>query len=508
MQKAKVGKAIVLGASGVIAIVLTLVTFPRTARSQGQAAPPKVKEYTYDLDSNFIRMPLPPGQEAYGRLQGDHIEESVKQIVAISLKDRDEGNLLWGRTAGTKNDVLAEDWVVSKFKEYGLQDVHKQSFDLPPQWFPTSWSLTASGSGQKLTFQTFRASGTALPPGGLDLDPVWVGLGTEADFAGRDVKGKLAVIWSQPTPGVINNSAEWMGSAKRAQDKGAAAVLINLAIPGNYQIQAAPSPRSATGIPTFTMGTEDTDALRSLMEKGPVKVHAEYTFEMRSNLTDSSVWGTLPGMTDEDIIVFAHHDAVFTGALDNGSGMAVMVALAEYFSKIPKEQRRRTIKFVTTAGHHNGSFGTLWMHDNRNTFLAKTALMINCEHVSVAQQYYWGSTLRNSDNVDARRWYIFGSSKLASIVLDDWKMFGVTIYSTMEPNASGDGGHVEIDTPFVQMIESPAFYHTNLPEIVPASGLEAVARSYAKIIDDVNKVDRKDLLEMAPASMPGQQGNQ
>jgi hypothetical protein len=508
MQNKRTATVISLGVVGAIAAAVTLLTLPRRDQSQAYPAPPNVKHYTYDLESNFIQMPLPPGEEAYGALHGDHMEEYVKQIVAFSLKDRDDNKLLWGRTAGTKNDVLVEDWVESKFKEFGLQDVHKQTFDLPPQWFPTSWNLTATGNGQKLTFETLRASGTALPPGGLDLDPVWVGLGTEADFAGRDVKGKLVVIWSQPTPGVISNSAGWMGAAKRAQDKGAAAVLINVAIPGNYQIQVAPSPRSATGLPTFTMGTDDTNALRSLIEKGPVKIHAEYSFEMRSGLTDSSVWGTLPGMTDEDIIIFAHHDAVFTGAVDNASGMAVMIGLAEYFSKIPKEQRRRTIKFVTTAGHHNGSFGTLWMHDNRNTFLAKTALMINCEHVSAVQQYYWQSTLRSSDNIDARRWYLYGSSKLASIALSAWKMFGVTIYSTMEPNASGDGGHVEIDSPYIQMIESPAVYHTNLPDIVPAPGLEAVARSYAKIIDDVNKVDRHDLQEMPPSSNSSHQGSQ
>jgi hypothetical protein len=506
MQKERIRGSIVTEVLAFAAVALTLFTFPCPAQSQQLPPRPKVKEFTYDLDSSFISMPLPSGQEAYGRIKGDRMKESVRQIVAISLKDRDEGNLLWGRTAGTKNDVLAEDWVMAKFKEFGLQDIHKQSFDLPPQWFPTHWNLTASGSGQELTFKTLRASGTALPPGGLDLEPVWVGLGTEADFAGRDVKGKLVVIWSQPTPGVINNSAQWLGSSKRAQDKGAAAVLINLAIPGNYEIQVAPNPRSATGIPTFTMGTEDTNALRSLMEKGPVKVHAEYTFEMRSGLTDANVWGTLPGMTDEDIIVFAHHDSVFTGALDNASGLSVMVGLAEYFSKIPKEQRRRTIKFVTTAGHHNGSFGTEWMHDNRATFLAKTALMINCEHVSIVQQYYWGSSIRNSDNIDARRWYVYGSDRLASIALNDWKMFGVTIYDTMEPYASGDAYWVEVDSPFVQMIESPAFYHTNMPEVVPAAGLEAVARSYAKIIDDVNKVDRKDLLEIPPATVADQKG--
>ena len=54
----------------------------------------------------------------------------------------------------------------------------------------------------------------------------------------------------------------------------------------------------------------------------------------------------------------AHHDAFYEGALDNASGMAVMLGLAEYYSKIPREQRRRTLKFVTTSGHHDGSDGT------------------------------------------------------------------------------------------------------------------------------------------------------
>ena len=46
------------------------------------------------------------------------------------------------------------------------------------------------------------------------------------------------------------------------------------------------------------------------------------------------------------------------------------------------------------------------------------------------------------------------------------------------------------------MIESPAFYHTDYdtPAVVPAAGLEAVGRAYAKLIDQVNKVDRAQLI--------------
>ena len=59
------------------------------------------------------------------------------------------------------------------------------------------------------------------------------------------------------------------------------------------------------------------------------------------------------------------------------------------------------------------------MHDNRATFLAKTALVINCEHVSVTQTYFdrSGPFLHNSDNIDARRWWINGSDKLAAAAL-------------------------------------------------------------------------------------------
>jgi len=45
------------------------------------------------------------------------------------------------------------------------------------------------------------------------------------------------------------------------------------------------------------------------------------------------------------------------------------------------------------------------------------------------------------------------------------------------------------------VIDSPEIKHTDadIGERVPDVGLAAVARAYAKIIDHVNKLDRKDL---------------
>lgn len=51
------------------------------------------------------------------------------------------------------------------------------------------------------------------------------------------------------------------------------------------------------------------------------------------------------------------------------------------------------------------------------------------------------------------------------------------------------------DLPSVQIIRSPEIKHTDqdIPAWVPEAGLEVVARAYARIIDDVNELDREAL---------------
>ena len=480
-------------------VALALGTTGAGQQPQGRGGAPTrgpITPHSYPLDDeHYLRWALPPSEQVYSRIDGWKAKQYVTEITGVSRKSRDDGNQYWGRISGTKYDDMVEGWVEGKFKEFGLQNIRRQYFDLPPQWFPTKWQVSISGGGKTKELSTARpaARSVATPAAGLDVDAVWVGLGTDADFAARNVTGKAVVIYSIPAPSVINHSANYLGAVKRAETKGAAAVIVILGIPGNLSSELN---GAADKIPAFSLGSDDGTAVREAIELGGAKLKMNLAVETRSSLHDASVWGELPGTTDEDIIVMAHHDAYFQGALDNASGMATMVTLAEYFSKIPKEQRRRTIKFVTTSGHHNGSLGTKWMHDNKDTFLTKTALVLNCEHVSVTQTYYWGPNLRKADTMDARRWWVYGSDKLAELALTAYKTFGVAVYGDMEPNASGDMGQVSLDAPSVQMIESPAFYHTDhdTPEVVPAPGLEAVGRAYAKLIDTVNKVDRRDLV--------------
>ena len=430
----------------------------------------------------------------------------MAEITAISRKDRDRGVQWWGRNAGTPADKDTQEWLLAKFKKAGLSNVHLQEFDLPPHWYPDSWDASATGNGATVPLKSIRPFlwSNPTPRGGLELEPVWISLGDPADLQGRDLRGKAAFILAIPQPGMRDNSALYNDLMKRAQDAGAAAVVVALQLPGNVSSQMISS-RGVT-VPNFSIGMADMLLVRKLIEDGKSpKVTFHLNTEMVKGQKTATVWGELPGTTDENMLIMAHTDAFYDGALDNASGMAVMVALAEYYAKIPKDQRRRTIRFAGVPAHHidqnkpanfppSGSEGTRWMADNKDTFFAKTALIINCEHVAQTAVEPLGPDLIAGNTTSPLPWSLFGSDRFKKIAFDAFSEFGVSIFAIPEKSPGGELGRIHTFAPSMQLIDR-ILYHSEMDtdEYVPATGLERAARAYAKVIDGVNQVDLKDM---------------
>ena len=310
----------------------------------------------YVLADSYIRWPLPQGLEKYARrLPGTHIKGYVNEITAISQQSRNDGNQYWGRIVGTKYDLATDEWLMTKLKAAGVQDVRRQELDVPPQWWGNSWSVTVGGGTdvQKLESAFPFVNTPATPTEGLDLEAVYVGLGRKADFVGRDVRGKAVVVFTIPSPGIRDNSAQWFGAVARAEENHAAAVLVVFGLPGNFSAQTAQPPSAAAAVPTFLLGQDDGMALMDSIDRaipGPAP-HVHLRLDATMKLTGQKtglVLGVLPGTTDETIYVMAPLDSFFTGAMDNASGIATLVTLAEYYAKIPQAQRRRTIVFAGT----------------------------------------------------------------------------------------------------------------------------------------------------------------
>lgn len=459
----------------------------------------------FNLDEAYPRWPLPHSEKRYGSIDGHKIKQLVVELTNVSLLSKRDGNQLWGRITGTKYDVLTQEWLEQKFRALGL-NVRTEEIKMDPQWMPVSWEISIAGAQrQKLaSAQPLLRTTASTPPEGVDLEPVWLGLGTQADFIGRNVKGKAALIYAFPMPSPLITTASANGAAKRARDAGAAAVIIIIGIPGNLSTQAF----GGLDIPCFSMGFEDGQLLRKSIEQAdpasPPKVHIQLDIKKVPGLKTANVVGTLPGTVDENIILIAHLDGYFEAANDNAAGVATMVALAGFYSKLSPAQRRRTMIFVGTAGHHTQplSVGTKWMHDHWGAEFKKTALLLNCEHTSETQLYLWENppSLRRSTVMNARMFNVKGSPALEEITARAFKIFGYGVLSAPQSQPAGDIAWVAYDAPSVGISDIPLVYHTDLDraDLIPEPGLEAGGRVIAKIIDEVNRLDLNQL--RSPAS--------
>jgi hypothetical protein len=450
----------------------------------------------------FPKWPYPPGDDVYADLDGTKIKGYINDVTAISRKSRDDGNQYWGRIAGSPYDQMTSDWVAAHFRRIGLETRVQDFADLPPQWWPTSWEVSVAGGGRTLplrtTFPLYHSVGTK---GAVDLEPVWVGLGTAADFRDRDVRGKAVVAYGFPNPGGRTNTAMTFGVVRRADEAGAAALFVILGFPGNVMNEpTAAGTTDPARMPIFMLGNQDGTAIRQLIEErqSPI-IRFRLAVELRTGLKTQSVFGVLPGATDENIAVMAHTDAFFEGAMDNASGLATMIALAEHYARIPRSQRRRTMTFFTTSTHHSPSGDNAagrWIHNNMQQMLKKTALLVNCEHTAQVATFLVGETLYASNQVSARRWYVGGSQRLKDIVMKNFKDYGMALYSRPEPGRpGGELGIFYQDAPSFHIIDHTV-YHTDMDtlDVVPVAGLEQSAHVFARIIDDVNAVDMAALV--------------
>ncbi len=446
------------------------------------------------------------------------MHKDVVEQAMISRRYRDKVNAkFWGRITGTESDKESADWLAAKFKAAGLSDVRIQPLDLDPQWMPQTWEVAVTGGGKTVRVETAQPAygATSLPAGGVDVEAVYVGLGSEADFAGKDVRGKAVFVFNQT--GLKNE-----GGVRRADAKGAAVIFEVDMLPGNMRYQAYPS---GTKVAAFTVGSDDGYAVRDLIAAAPAgqsaRVKASFEARMVPNLKTALVWGTLKGATDETVYLIAHRDGWFDAAGDNASGVASIIALAEFYAKVPQAQRRRTIVFVGLDGHHNSGpgagLGRRWMWDNRKTLFTRTALMINAEHPSTIQttvrpRYYQAndSAIVWSNTYMPQQWYAGGPSrrKLETIAVNAFREFGASMYLDPNPRPpAGDLGAFFRGVPGLATSEFYHYFHTDqeTPETVPWTGLEATTRAYARVIDEVNKLELKDLQrpeEPAPSTAP------
>ncbi|MHA1784442.1 MAG: M28 family peptidase [Candidatus Helarchaeota archaeon] len=99
----------------------------------------------------------------------------------------------------------------------------------------------------------------------------------------------------------------------------------------------------------------------------------------------SNVWGILPGMSEEIVMITSHHDAPFKGATEDGAGVAQVLAQVKIWSNIKKEDRAKTLVFVIDAGHFYGSIGGHLFARNHLDLMKRVKTLITLEHLGAKE---------------------------------------------------------------------------------------------------------------------------
>ena len=308
------------------------------------------------------------------------------------------------RRPGYDADLETESYLADRFRALGLEHVEKEPVPVN-RWIPetTQFRLPADGAEIPCAAVPYTAWTAA---DGVTASAVYVGDGSPEDFEGADVAGKIVVVDArfadfstghlkanalslydpdQNVPDGVLHKANWLitnfAAYFQAAQRGAVGfvgLLADSPIDGcSYYV---PYDGNLKDLPAIWVGREHGEAIRTAARSGAA---ARLLSCGESCTIDShNVLGRVPGRSDETILLTCHHDAPFASAVEDGSGLAVLLALAKTFGAAPG-RLERTLLFVASSGHFHGGIGNrVFVEKHREDLLPKTVAAFGMEHIA------------------------------------------------------------------------------------------------------------------------------
>jgi Zn-dependent M28 family amino/carboxypeptidase len=264
-------------------------------------------------------------------------------------------------------------------------------------------------------------------------------------------------------------------------------------------------------LPAFVLGGDDGRFLIAAMEAAgterPLRVQLNMTTEIRSSWEGKNVLATIPGQTDEWVVVIAHLDGYFDSANDNGAGLASVLALARYFSSDAANTRRNML-FVGTSGHHEFSDGADAFISAHTDVLDKSVAVMNVEHPASTMSYYRGALkfkrftvpgqLMTTTTHGTRSLNVSNGNPL---LIDFYRQaidrYGLVVDATLERRPpTGDAiAFFRAGSTVLQILDANIWYHSDgdLVDTIPPVGLARATRVYADVLDKIDGRSKEEL---------------
>ena len=300
------------------------------------------------------------------------IKAAIEQLAGRMLLDgqayeydRQLADGIGARLTGSANYVKATDWAVAEFTRLGIK-VHKEYWTIPATWEPED-----IGSGrilephqQRLHLESDGWS-PSTPAGGIrgpvyHLPTINDTQAIQAEAA--KIKGSIILIDSDSThsgpevpDGVSNDNLALLAKL------GALAILTTGTTQNAVSVGGQVWDGHLLALPTANVGAEDATLLRRLLDAGSVKIEFSFRNRIRENVKVDNVIAEIPGREspNEFVLIGAHLDSwnPGTGAQDNGTGAASVVAIAQAI-KASGQTPRRSLRFALFGGEEEGLLGS------------------------------------------------------------------------------------------------------------------------------------------------------
>ncbi len=355
-----------------------------------------------------LRQYLDPETDPRRDIKAKQLEDYAKVLVDIALESKSDGEILWGRLQGSPYERKAHRWIFDQLKSMGLTQVHHDSFPSGfPQWRPTVCDLTvvaAPGFGNQKRYE-FKDAITGFvsattPKGGLRAPVVYVGDGTAAELQGRDLNGKIVLLRGRTQRGALTHTARTAYSRVVAGRYGTpVGVIVWWDVPGARQVAGrvgAPGGGDSIGeaVPWTSIGNAAGLYLRKLLDRAtadnPVIAELDVQGHMESGdaRISGNAYAILPGKSGDYIVIPSHVDGYFYGLHDNGSSVALNLALAAHYARLPLEERAHGLIFLFQGDHEvPGVGGTLpFIKRHRELMKDHLLMVLRPEHLGMVTQ--------------------------------------------------------------------------------------------------------------------------
>jgi carboxypeptidase Q len=276
------------------------------------------------------------------------------------------------RLSGSSNAAAAVKWATGTFKKWGIAVTDEKV--IVPHWVRgAEEGRLVSHRNQKIILTALGGS-VATPAKGVTAEVIEVNSYDELKALGAKVNGKIVfynnpmdmeLVRSRRSFEAYRKAVEFRGSgASRAAELGAVAALIrsvgsaSLRTPHTGAMRYDPNHKK---IPAAALTAEDAMLIDRLLKKGErVRMHLVLTPRTLPDVESANVVAEIRGSEkpDEIVLIGGHLDSwdLGTGAIDDGSGVAMVMETLRLLKEMGA-QPRRTIRCVLFMNEENGLNG-------------------------------------------------------------------------------------------------------------------------------------------------------